>query len=237
MNRAAWLAFVGSPALASMLLAAMPIAAAGDLPEGFVYLREIAPDVLQDMRYAATSNFTGAKVPGYSAAECVLAKPVAEALAKVQRALKTENKSLVVHDCYRPASAVRHFVNWAEAGGNQTDPNWNPRVPRSQLIEQGYIAVRSGHSTGGSVDMSFAELAASGEMKIADMGSSFDLFDPLSHTDSPNVPQTARDNRAFLVRTMKRQGFANYAREWWHFKFVDAPFAGRQFDFAITASW
>jgi D-alanyl-D-alanine dipeptidase len=209
-------------------------ARAGTMPDGFVYLRDVAPSIRQDMRYAGSNNFTGASVSGYEAGECVLAKPVAEALAKVQAALEREGRSLVVHDCYRPARAVRRFVEWVGENGENKDSRWHPRLKRSALIAEGYIAARSGHSSGGSVDLSFGRIDAGGSFRLADMGSEFDLFDPLSHTASPAVAADAAANRDYLVRAMRRQGFSNYKREWWHYRFNSEPFEGKAFDFPVS---
>lgn len=221
-------------ALALALLLPAQSGHGAELPAGFAYLAQVAPSVRQDMRYAGADNFTGAPVPGYEAAECVLALKAAQALARVQAVLEAQGKSLVVFDCYRPARAVRHFIEWAASGGNATDPRWNPRVPRSKLIEAGYIAARSGHSSGGSLDLSFGKVDAQGLFSPADTGSAFDLFDALSHSNA-GASEAAKANRQLLLSAMKRQGFVNYRREWWHFRFADEPYAGKLFDFPVTA--
>lgn len=221
------------PALAVLivacLLAAMP-ARAGSLPEGFSYLADVDPGIRQDMRYAGARNFTRKPVPGYQAAECVLATVVAEALSKVQKEAAALGLSLLVYDCYRPAPAVRAFVDWAaRAKGN--DPEHNPSVPPERLIAEGYIAARSRHSSGGTVDVTLA--GADG--KPLDMGTGFDFFDPATHTASPKIVGQARANRRQLTALMQRHGFAGYSREWWHFTFEREPFRGRVFDFPITS--
>ncbi len=223
--------------LALLLMLGWSAAALADeLPDGFVYLHDIAPGIRQEMRYAGADNFTNAPVPGYDGAHCILAKPVAEALGKVQQAMVAEGFSLVVFDCYRPARSVQHFVEWAANGGKVADPIWHPRVERSKLIEAGYIAARSGHSSGGSVDLGFGKIAPDGSFLQPDMGGIFDLFDPLSHTASKSVSHEAQANRKLLVGAMQRQGFSNYKREWWHFRFRNEPFAGKAFDFVVPAS-
>jgi D-alanyl-D-alanine dipeptidase len=207
-----------------------PGAAAGDLPAGFARLREVAPEIRQEMRYATSANFTGRPVPGYRAGECILAEPAAKALAAVERDLAGEGFGLVAFDCYRPARAVRAFVAWAEGNG-ATDPSYHPDIPASRLIAAGYIAARSGHSSGGSVDVG---LRRAGSDEPVDMGSSFDFFGPHSHAGAKGVGAEARANRERLARAMTRHGFEPYAREWWHFRFRDEPFAGRAFDFEVT---
>ena len=90
-------------------------ARADELPQGFVYLRDVAPSIAQDMRYAGPDNFTGKPVPGYGAAECVLQAAAAKALARAQVEAQRLGLSLKVYDCYRPVRAVRAFVAWAGA--------------------------------------------------------------------------------------------------------------------------
>lgn len=138
-------------ALAALAVAGFVSAAHADMPDGFVYLADIDPTIRQDMRYAGTNNFTGAVVPGYEAAECVLAELVAKALKKVQAAIAAQNRSLIVHDCYRPQRAVTHFNTWAKAGGAARDKAWNPKVARNRLVAEGYIGAKSGHSTGAAL--------------------------------------------------------------------------------------
>ena len=219
-------------AVALALAAGCGMALAG-MPEGFAYLGDIDPTIAQDMRYAGADNFTGAPVAGYKAAECVLARPVAEALARVQAGLKEGGRTLIVYDCYRPARAVAAFNAWAKAGGRARDPRWHPKIARNQLVAQGYIAARSGHSSGGSVDLGLAERTRGG-VKPLDMGGAFDLFDRRSHTATPGLTPNQRANRKALVDAMGRAGFANYRREWWHFTFRNEPFKGRAFDFEVA---
>ncbi len=180
-----------------------------------VCLRDVAPTVVQDMRYAGPNNFTGDPVPGYDAAECWLARPAAEALAKVQAEMEKAGKTLIVYDCYRPVRAVRHFLSWARKQGDKRDPAYFPRVDGSKLVEQGYIAARSAHSTGLAVDLTFGD---AGAREPADTGGLFDLFDYVSHTNA-KVSAEARANRNVLVGAMAKAGFTNYAAEWWHYGF------------------
>ena len=218
-----------------VMLAGITQTKAGELPKGFVYLGEVDAGIVQDMRYAGKQNFTGAPVPGYEAGECVLAEPVARALKRVQARFEADGKTLIVFDCYRPARAVRAFMDWTKKGKGEFDARYHPRVARGKLVAQGYIAARSGHSSGGSVDLTFGEKDASGHVVEAEMGGGFDLFDRRSHTESGEVDKEARANRRKLVETMKREGFVNYAREWWHFRHADEPFAGRVHDFPVTS--
>jgi D-alanyl-D-alanine dipeptidase len=209
-----------------LVLALMDEAAA--LPKGFVYLAEMAPAIRQDIRYAGRENFTGGTVPGYRAAECVLAREAALALKRVQAVLAAQRLGLKVFDCYRPVKAVRHFMRWAESG-NGFDPSYHPRVDRKRLVAEGYIARRSQHSSGYTVDLTLTD-ADGAEL---DMGTRFDFFDPLAHTENSDLPAPAAARRRALVSAMAKGGFVNYSREWWHFSLDARPRATPSHDFDI----
>jgi len=217
-------------ALVLSLLMAPSLLHAGQLPEGFVYLSDVAPHIRQDMRYAATSNFTGAAVPGYNAVECILAEPAAQALSAAGDALAVRGYGLKVLDCYRPAKAVRHFMNWAKKAGG-FDRGHYPRVDRRRLIAEGYIARKSGHSGGYTVDVTLTD-ARGAEL---DMGTPFDFFDPLAHTASRGIDKAAAKRRRILVSAMAKAGLVNYRREWWHFSLQDRPIDAPAHDFDIVA--
>lgn len=222
-------------AAAGLSLFLVSAGTAGSLPDGFVHLASVAPGIAQDIRYASAANFTGAPVPGYASPACILAKPVAEALARVQAGLQSSGLTLVVFDCYRPARAVRHFVEWTATGSKVRDPVYYPNIGRSQLVAEGYIAARSGHSSGGSVDLTLARSLPGGGHELLDMGGGFDLFDRRSHVDAADISVSAKANRALLARAMSREGFAAYRREWWHFRYRKEPFPGKAFDFSVSA--
>lgn len=202
---------------------------ADELPEGFVYLTDVAPHIRQDMRYAGTGNFTGAVVPGYNAAECILAEPAAQALSAVGDSLSAQGLGLKVLDCYRPEKAVRHFVNWVK-GGDGFDPRHYPRVDRKALFREGYVARRSGHSSGYTLDLTLTD----DKGVELDMGTPFDFFDALAHTKAKGISKSATERRHILVAAMARGGFDNYRREWWHFSFRDRPPRARSYDFDIV---
>jgi D-alanyl-D-alanine dipeptidase len=227
------------------------MAAEPALPEGFVHLETVAPSIVQDMRYATARNFTGAPLPGYKAPRCILRTPVAEALAKVQAALAKDGLSLKVYDCYRPERAVRAMHAWVGAGeAAGTDSVYMPKVRRRNLIRDGYIARRSSHANGTAVDLTLvrAGIADKGSTMASrsctegpddvsiDMGTAFDCFDPKSATASPEITAEQRQWRQRLVQEMRRQGFKNYRREWWHFTFPDVARRGESADFPIEAA-
>ena len=209
--------------------------AVASLPKGFVHLASIDASIVQDMRYSGVQNFTGTRVPGYEAASCILAEPVAKALSKVQAGLKADGLTLVMLDCYRPARSVKAMVA-AMAKRKGTNAIYHPRVPATRLVAEGYLAARSGHSAGGTVDLTLARIGPDGKTERLAMGTIFDFFDPKSHTGAKGIDATARANRDRLVKAMTAGGFANYAREWWHFRFTAEPFKGRHFDFPVTAA-
>jgi D-alanyl-D-alanine dipeptidase len=202
-------------------------------------LFDIAPEIPQDMRYSSDRNFTGRPVPGYVSASCILAKPVAEALKRVQSRIVAENLSLLVLDCYRPTRAVSAFMRWAQTGsGTDAQREYHPRIARSQLVKRGYIAKVSSHSRGIAVDLTLirqvpgdiandqasrspptvcSATSTSKESAELDMGTSWDCFDKLSNTHHPDITSEAKSNRRLLTRVMAAEGFENYEKEWWHF--------------------
>ncbi len=215
---------------------------AGQLPDGFVYLRDFVPDIQQDIRYATRNNFMRKRLPGYGARECVLTETAAKALGKVQNAAVAEGYTLVVFDCYRPQSAVEAMVAWVRHGKG-TDPDFFPNVRRSDLIRQGYIGAKSSHARGSTVDVGLDLLEGRGSAEpqicsrqdrlTVDFGTPFDCFDPASRTASSAVSKKAQTYRQTLVKLMRKGGFKNYAGEWWHFTLRNEPFPDRSFNFDI----
>lgn len=199
-------------------------------PDGFVHLRMVDKTIVQDIRYATPNNFVGKPLNGYRAGECILARRVAQSLRNAQQQLKPLGLGLLIYDCYRPARAVRAMVSAVKAN-KKSNARYHPNIAANLLIKKGYVASRSGHSSGGSVDLTLMQLE---DGKTLDMGTRFDFFDPASHTRSNRISKKAAKNRKVLVETMARAGFSNYRREWWHFRFVKEPYRGRHFDFPIT---
>jgi D-alanyl-D-alanine dipeptidase len=216
-------------------------ALAATLPPGFVYLRDVDPAIAQDIRYAGADNFVGRPLPGYGAAECVLRRDAALALKRVQADLASARLGLKVYDCYRPTRAVRAMAHWANDGrAAGATKRFFPRLEKAKLFALGYIAMRSAHSSGTAVDLTLVALPrpptaafdpAAGYGSCAgpaaqrepddslDMGTGYDCLDATSHTASPAVGEEQRWRRAMLVAAMRKRGFKNYFREWWHFSF------------------
>ena len=209
------------------------------LPDGFVYLRDIDPTIAQDMKYAGSDNFTGRPLPGYDSGECVLRRGAAEALRRVQQDLAAQDLALKVYDCYRPVRAVHAMMSWVNGPGRaDASRRFHPRIERSQLVLQGYIASKSGHSRGVAIDLTLVRAPGSTGPEPArgpctepaqsggtdpDMGTSFDCFDVKSHTANPSITPDQRRWRTVLERAMAKQGFKNYPREWWHFTHGSPP--------------
>ena len=190
---------------------------------GMVDIRALVPDVAENIHYAGSDNFTGAPVPGYKAAKCFLLKPAAEALARVEHAVRKQHMRLKIWDCYRPAQAVAAFVRWAHNDDQRTKAAHYPNVDKGKLLGE-YIAPVSGHSRGDTVDLTLMRCGAHDRhCKPLDMGTHFDLFDPRAHTDSTQVTAAERANRQILLRAMAAEGFANYPAEWWHYTLTMHP--------------
>jgi zinc D-Ala-D-Ala dipeptidase len=211
------------------------------MPADFVYLRDIDPGILQDVRYAGANNFTGRPVPGYATAECVLLRPVAQALAQVQADVAGRSLSLKVYDCYRPQRAVKAFVQWANDGKDSgATKRFYPNLKKSELLAARYIAAASGHSRGIAVDVTLVQLPVTPQPPFdpkrsygactaraedrapdnsIDMGTGFDCFDPRSHTAGADISAEQQRWRGILVAAMEQHRFKNYAGEWWHFTY------------------
>ncbi|WP_315833336.1 M15 family metallopeptidase [Bradyrhizobium prioriisuperbiae] len=229
-------------------------AAAQGLPDDFVFLRDVDPSIRQDIRYAGLNNFVGRRLPGYDAAECVVKRAVARALAQVQRDLAPRRLSLKMYDCYRPARAVHDMVVWSKDGRETpAQHTYNPGMRKADLFRLGYIAEHSGHSTGAAVDLTLVEVPApkveafdpgrlygdctAGVRQRApddavDMGTGYDCSDTKAHTAAAGITPAQRQRRQTLVAAMTKVGFVNYAKEWWHFSLPGI--GGAAYDFPIA---
>jgi len=225
------------------------------IPAEFTEIRAAIPDVLMDVRYYTPHNFVGARVDGYKAPKCYLTRKTAQALADVQKELVAFGLTLKIYDCYRPQKAVNHFVRWAaDVEDTRTKAEFYPQVDKRNLFRDGYIAEKSGHSRGGTVDLTIVALPAKPqEIYIPhhnlracyrpykdrfrdngiDMGAGFDCFDERSHTLNKAIGPTPRLHRVLLKTLMEKHGFVNYDKEWWHYTLKDEPFPETYFDFDI----
>jgi D-alanyl-D-alanine dipeptidase len=237
-----------------LLTLLVPAPAAATMPEDFVYLHDIDPTIVQDMRYAGSRNFTGAPVPGYHAPECVLVRQAAEALRRVQDGFRSKGLTLKIYDCYRPTQSVASFVEWAkEPDDAKAKATYYPNLAKNALFPD-YIATRSGHSRGATLDLTVMPIGAQSSAGDATpdgsctapqsgsapdgslaMGTNFDCFDVKANTEASGLTDEERSNRAVLVEAMQSQGFVNYPLEWWHFTFQPEPYPDTYFDFPIVA--
>ncbi|WP_158881318.1 M15 family metallopeptidase [Amycolatopsis anabasis] len=241
--------------LLSVTAVGVPAAASpGRAPREFVDLRAIDPTILHDIRYFTPHNFVGRRVHGYLAPRCLLTRPAAEALREAQRRLVPLGYSLKVYDCYRPQRAVDDFVRWAERLADQRmKAEFYPRIDKTTLFRDGYIAAKSGHSRGSTMDLTLVKLPAKPQRpyfpgeplrpcyapdrfpdNAVDTGTGFDCFDTLAHTDDPRVTGEARANRQLLKGTLEAVGMKNLPEEWWHYTLRNEPFPDTYFDFPVT---
>ncbi len=226
------------------------------LPNGFVYLKNIDPSIEQDIRYAGYHNFLGRPVKGYDAPECILTINAALALRDVQRELKKSNLSLKVYDCYRPQKAVDDFVAWSKMPDQQSmKAEFYPRINKADAFKLGYIARKSGHSRGSTVDLSIIPIPAKKEAAYhkgqkleacfsayhqrfqgnsIDMGTGFDCLDPSAHGNYRHINAAAFQNRQFLRAIMEKHHFVHYPPEWWHFTLKNEPYPHSYCNFPIV---
>ena len=212
-------------------LLATSLAFGQERPPSFVDAAVAVPGLLVEMRYHGSNNFVGVAIDGYEKPICLLTQPAAAALAQVARDLEPRGLVLRVFDCYRPARAVAHFVRWAR---NISDvarkSEFYPHVDKRDLFRDGYIASRSGHSRGSTVDLTLARRADGKEL---DMGTPYDFFSARSWPSDQQASAEAQANRALLAQAMRRRGFVTHRKEWWHFTLRHEPFPGTHFDFPV----
>lgn len=202
-----------------------------NLPKGFSYLSDVDSTIQKELRYITSDNFLGKPVDGYEKDTLIISTEAAVALKKIQSQLKDFGLGLKVFDAYRPQQAVNHFVRWAKVlNDTLTKQTYYPDVAKKDLFKLDYIASRSGHTRGSTVDLTIVDLQTGTEL---DMGSSFDFFGTSSHPFYPNLTSKQRANRLLLRNLMLQAGFQPYSKEWWHFTLKNEPFPKTYFDFPI----
>ncbi len=217
-----------------ILSCSYPIAAFGGyLPRGFVYVDEVVPGIQVELRYYTNHNFVGEKVDGYLAPRCILTQQAADALKGVQEDLKPFGLGLKIYDGYRPQRAVDHFIRWGkDLGDVRTKAEFYPETPKETLFD-GYIAKKSGHSRGSTVDLTIVVLDPNGKGADLDMGTGFDYLGVQSWPDNPDMTAFQRAHRMLLRQVMEKHGFKPYDKEWWHFTLKDEPYPDTFFNFPI----
>ena len=230
--------------------------AAPALPQGFVYLKEVDPTIVQELRYAGYHNFIGRPIKGYAAATCILTRPAAEALKAVQTELRKSSLSLKVYDCYRPQRAVNDFMAWSKDPSElQMKGEFYPRVNKADVFVLGYIAEKSGHTRGSTMDLTIVPLPLRKEASYEvgqplvscyapyhkrfhdntlSMGTGYDCLDETAHVDFEALSSLVHYNRLVLSGAMQRQGFVPYPKEWWHFTLKNEPYPATYFNFPVA---
>lgn len=202
-----------------------------ELETYFVSLKKHVSNVQLDLRYFGTNNFIGKRIDGYHSEKAYLSKEAADSLQAVQSELKRYDLGILVYDAYRPQRAVDHFVRWAkDKNDTLMKKTYYPDVAKKALFKEDYIAARSGHSRGSTVDLTIIDLKTG---KALDMGSNYDFFGKISWPSCRDISKAQYDNRMKLQGIMTKHGFVSYAKEWWHFTLKKEPFPERYFDFVI----
>lgn len=200
--------------------------------DGFFFVDEVVPGIRWDAKYATWDNFTGKPVDGYLVNRVVGTSDLCVALAEAQEKAASLGFGLLLWDGYRPQRAVDCFVRWSkQVEDGRTKLRHYPNIDRRAMFELGYVAARSGHSRGSTVDLTLYHLATG---ELASMGGGHDLMDVVSHHGAPGISEEAARNREALCFVMEACGFASYEREWWHYTLKDEPYPDTYFDFPVV---
>lgn len=224
--------FIG--VLAVLILFVTPVAAqkstAPDDSSGFVNLSEVVPDIIMEVRYHSTYNFVGERIDGYEVPCVLMTREAAVALKAVSDDLKAKGYRLKVYDAYRPQMAVDHFMRWAENNDTSMKKYFYPKIAKDRIIPEGYVARKSGHSRGSTIDLTLFDMKTGKEV---DMGGTFDYFGELSHPDYKKITKAQYKNRMILRDAMIKRGFKPLEEEWWHFTLKDEPYPDTYFTFPV----
>lgn len=202
-----------------------------NLPRGFVYLSDIDKTIQSDLRYFSSNNFIGKPIDGYKKNVVIITKETAKALKLVQQNLMKKGYSLKIFDSYRPQQAVNHFVRWAKVlSDTLMKREYYPKVPKRELFKKGFIASKSGHTRGSTVDLTIIDIKTNKEL---DMGSPYDFFGEQSHPSFKNITGKQKGNRMLLRKLMLQNNFKPYENEWWHFTLKNEPFPKTYFNFLV----
>ncbi|PTX59031.1 D-Ala-D-Ala dipeptidase VanX [Kordia periserrulae] len=214
-----------------ILICISSIHSSSQLPKGFVYVTDYIPDVELELRYFGSNNFVGTPIDGYEAEQCILTLPATKALQNVQKSLKKQQLGIKIFDAYRPQRAVDHFRRWAyDLNDTLMKSQFYPNVAKKDLFRLEYIATKSRHSSGSTVDITLIDLKTNQEL---DMGSSYDFFGEISWVSYQELTEKQLENRQLLQKVMLENGFRNYPKEWWHFTLRGEPYYNKYFDFPV----
>ncbi len=162
-----------------------------------VNLAKVAPDIILEIGYATTKNFTGKKI--YTLARAYTRKPVAEALWKAQAEFNKLGYGIKVFDAYRPYKATVKFYE---------------EYHDTTYVASPYRGSR--HNRGCALDMTIIDLKTG---KDVPMPTPWDSFDTTAWATANVSDPVIRKNRDLLISVMERNGFTVYEHEWWHFDF------------------
>ncbi|MFD9869363.1 D-Ala-D-Ala dipeptidase VanX [Streptomyces niveus] len=203
------------------------------MPDDFVFVDELVPQIRWDAKYATWDNFTGRPVTGYLANRVVGTRALCAALEAARGEAESLGFGLLLWDGYRPQRAVDRFLDWSqEPEDGRTKKRHYPNIDRSEMFDLGYVAAKSGHSRGGTVDLTLYHLTTG---ELVPMGGDHDLMDSVSHHGAEGITRAETANRRHLCSLMDAAGFRSYACEWWHYTLRDEPHPDTHFDFPITA--
>lgn len=201
------------------------------LPEGFVYADEVLEHAFYEIRYYSEHNFVGEQIDGYNAPFAILSQQAADALHKAEQALEPLGYSLLIYDAYRPQKAVEHFGKWAEDTQDiKMKDEFYPDIDKKNVFKLGYLAHRSGHSRGSTVDLTLADQATGEPL---DMGGIHDFLGEISAHGAAGLTDEQSENRLLLKETMIAAGFEPYRKEWWHYTLKNEPYPKKYFDFDV----
>jgi D-alanyl-D-alanine dipeptidase len=204
------------------------------IPPEFCNLVDVVPNLVYREDYYGVNNFVGEKIIGYDKPWALMTKTAALYLQKAALELEQLSLGFIVFDSYRPQSAVEHFYRWSQEPGPDYNSIYYPDIKKSQLFEEGYLAKKSSHSRGSTIDLSLYDLKTKKEL---DMGTIFDFFHETSHTFHENLPLEIKTRRKFFVDLMRKYNFRNYSKEWWHFTLIDEPYPSIYFQFRVNEFW
>lgn len=198
----------------------------------FVFVDELVSGIRWDAKYATWDKFTGKPVDGYHANRIVGTRALCASLERAREKAAAFGLGLLLWDGYRPQCAVDCFLRWSrQPEDGRTKSRHYPNIDRFEMFERGYVAVNSGHSRGGTVDLTLYHLATG---ELAAMGGDHDLMDPVSHHGAEGITPDEARNRQHLRSIMADCGFRSYECEWWHYTLKHEPHLNAYFDFPIT---
>ena len=253
MKKKIFIVFISIVTLYSFV-SALPKDTEDTRPSDFINVKKIIPTIQVNMRYNTINNFVGEVIDGYQSNICLLTKEASLSLKKVQNQLLPMGLSLKVYDCYRPQAAVNNFARWAKDIKNtKMKKQYYPKVDKKELFSSGYIAYKSGHSRGSTMDLTIVPLdskipkynptkklvSCTSSQKIReidnslDFGTGFDCFSQVSHPGYKKLSSQIKANRLLLQKLMVNAGFKALNEEWWHFTLDKEPYPNTYFNFPV----